>query len=112
MVTAISLVFQAPTKCRGPTGSTWGWAGWATTGEMEVRRVGGQLAITLIAQDIQTPTREARVEGDTLSFVFNEPEAGVLLTCALARQADERYAGRCVDAEGKWTHFTMTPPEG
>ncbi len=78
----------------------------------EVSRVGGQFAITLIAEDIQTPTRDARVEGDTLSFVFNEPEAGVLLTCALARQADERYAGRCVDAEGKWAHFTMTPPEG
>ena len=68
------------------------------------------VAVTLIARDMQTPTRDARVEGDTLSFVFNEPEAGVLLTCALARQADERSAGRCVDAEGKWAHFTMTPP--
>ena len=66
----------------------------------------GATAVALLA----AAPASARVEGDTLSFVFNEPEAGVLLTCALARQADERYAGRCVDAEGKWAHFTMTPP--
>lgn len=76
----------------------------------EVRRADEQLALTLISEDVQTPARDVKVEGDTLSFVFNEPEAGVLLTCALARQTDASYAGRCVDAGGKWAHFTMKPP--
>jgi hypothetical protein len=77
----------------------------------EVRRAGEELALTLVSEDVQTPARDVEVAGDTLSFVFNEPEAGVLLTCALARQADASYAGRCVDAGGKWAHFTMKPPE-
>ncbi len=76
----------------------------------EVRRIHGKLSITLNNEGIQTPTRNLAIEGDTLSFVFNEPEENVELTCAFARRTDASYAGRCTDAEGKWAHFTMTPP--
>lgn len=72
----------------------------------------GSLSLTLGSGDTQTPTRDVILDGDTLSFVFNEPEENVELTCALGRQADAGYAGRCTDAEGKWGHFTMTPPSG
>ena len=77
----------------------------------EVSRVEGQVSIVLKNGEIPTPTRAVKIEDDMLTFVFNEPEANVELTCALARQADAGYAGRCTDAEGKWAHFTMTPPE-
>ncbi len=77
-----------------------------------VRRADGHLSMIMIAGETQTPTRALKIEGDTLSFVFNEPEENVELTCALGRQADAGYAGRCADAEGKWAHFTMTPPGG
>ncbi len=76
----------------------------------EVSRADGHLTITLINSGQRTPTREARIEGDTLTFVFNEPEENVELTCALARQPAAGYAGRCTDADGKWGHFTMMPP--
>ncbi len=78
----------------------------------EVSRADGRLSLTIGSGETQTPTRALTLEGDTLSFVFNEPEEGVLLTCALGRQADAGYAGRCADAEGKWVLFTMTPPGG
>ena len=77
----------------------------------EVSRVDGQWSIVLKNGEAQTPTRTLKLEGDTLSFVFNEPEENVELTCALARRPDAGYAGRCTDAEGKWAHFTMIPPE-
>ena len=76
----------------------------------QVSRVEGQWSIVLKNGETQTPTRALTIEGDTLSFVFNEPEENVELTCAFGRQADASYAGRCADAEGKWAHFTMTPP--
>ena len=76
----------------------------------EVRRIHGKLSITLIAEETRTPTRALKIEDDTLSFIFNEPEENVELTCAFTRQADAGYAGRCTDAEGKWGHFIMTPP--
>lgn len=69
------------------------------------------LTISLNVADTSVPVRAIQLEGDTLAFVFNEPEADVLLTCALARQADDSYAGRCADGSGKWAHFTMLPPE-
>ena len=78
----------------------------------EVRRIHGKLSIVLINGETRTLTRSIAIEGDTLSFVFNEPEENVELTCALGRRADAGYAGRCTDAEGKWARFTMTPPEG
>ena len=55
--------------------------------------------------------RTLAFKGDSLGFIFDEPEAGVPLTCRLARQPDASYAGRCTDAAGKWAHFTMIPPE-
>ena len=75
-----------------------------------VRHTDGRLAITMIAQDTSVPMQDVHLVGDTLSLAFNEPEADVLLTCALIRQPDAGYAGRCADAEGKWAHVTMTPP--
>lgn len=54
-------------------------------------------------------TRDARLDGDTLRFVFNEPEEGVELTCALGA-VQGAYEGRCTDASGKWARFTMSPP--
>ena len=77
----------------------------------EVRRIHGKLSIVLNNGETQTPTYGLTIEGDTLSFIFNEPEDQVELTCAFGRQADASYAGRCTDAGGKWAHFTMTPPK-
>ena len=77
----------------------------------DVRRDADGLAISLAGeQGEMTPTHDVALDGDTLRFAFNEPEENVLLTCALGRQADASYAGRCTDAEGKWAHFTMVPP--
>lgn len=56
------------------------------------------------------PTRASRLDGDTLRFAFNEPEAGQSLTCALGRDG-EGFAGRCTDARGRGAWFTMEPPE-
>jgi hypothetical protein len=74
-----------------------------------VRRDGEVLAITL---GDTIPTRAVRLQGDTLRFQFNEPEEGVLLDCALGRQEDGSFAGRCTDAGGQWARFTMVPPAG
>ena len=76
----------------------------------EVSQVDGHLSVVLINEETRTPTRDVVLDGDTLSFSFNEPEENVKLTCALAHQADDGYAGRCTDAEGKWGRFTMIPP--
>lgn len=79
----------------------------------DVRRDGGALAIDITGPDGQAvAARDIRVEADTLHFVFNEPERNVPLTCALARQDDARYEGRCTDAGGKWARFIMIPPAG
>ena len=58
------------------------------------------------------PARDAALRGDTLHLVFDEPDAGVPLECALARRPAGGFAGRCTDAEGKWARFTMAPPAG
>lgn len=71
------------------------------------------LALTLGGPgDLEMPARQASVDGDTLRFVFDEPDAGLPLTCALGPDstATGSFAGRCTDPEGKWAHFTMTPP--
>jgi hypothetical protein len=69
------------------------------------------LAITLVGPDsLLMRTRGLRLTPDTLYFVFDEPEAGVALECALARAKEDRYEGRCEDADGKWATFTMVPP--
>ena len=56
------------------------------------------------------PTREARLDGDTLRFAFDEPEAELPLTCALGRDSEDGFAGRCTDPGGQWVWFTMRPP--
>ena len=73
----------------------------------EVSRAAGDLTITIVNQDLRTAARDVRIDGDTLRFVFNEPEGDVALTCALGRQPGAGYAGRCTDAAGKWARFTM-----
>ena len=71
----------------------------------------GQLGITIGGPGgILVDTREAVLDGDTLRFVFNEPEMDVLLTCALGSDGSDTFAGRCADADGKWATVTMTAP--
>lgn len=73
---------------------------------------GSVLHIDLVAPGgAAVPTREVSLETDTLRFTFNEPEEGVRLRCALARDGAGGFAGRCADIEGKWAGFTMRPPE-
>lgn len=77
----------------------------------DVRAEDGAYAIALVGPGGgAVPMRSVRLEGDTLRYVFNEPEEGVALRCALGRQGDGSYAGRCTDPDGKWARFTMTPP--
>jgi len=69
------------------------------------------LAMTLGGPDGgEIPIRNAHVDGDTLRFEFNEPEVGVLLTCALAGMPAEGFEGKCSDDADKWALVTMTPP--
>lgn len=56
------------------------------------------------------PARDAELREDTLYFMFDEPDAGVPLTCALGREDAGSFVGRCTDADGKWARFTMVPP--
>lgn len=68
------------------------------------------LILHLIAPNgARIPTRDAHLDSDTLRFAFNEPEAGMPLTCALGRDG-EGFAGRCTDARGQGAWFTMEPP--
>lgn len=71
----------------------------------------GQLEIDIIGPNAShIPTRDIRLENDTLYFSFNEPEEKVLLDCALAEENSHTFSGRCTDASGKWAIFTMTAP--
>lgn len=71
----------------------------------------GTLAVTLEGPNgTEVPLRDVTVDADTLRFVFNEPEEGVQLTCALAGTPVDGFAGRCTDADGQWARFTMRPP--
>ncbi len=77
----------------------------------DVRYVGNDLAVDLIGPDGATvPTRDIRLEADTLYFAFNESEANVPLQCALGRDETSGFSGRCADASGKWARFTMRSP--
>lgn len=77
----------------------------------DVQSDDGALSIALVGPGGQAiPTRDVRLESDTLFFTFDEPEEQVPLDCALARDT-EAFAGRCTDASGKWARFTMRPPE-
>lgn len=78
----------------------------------DVRYEGRALHIELIGPGgAAVPTREVRLEADTLRFTFDEPEEGVPLRCALGREGAGGFEGRCADAAGKWAEFTMRPPE-
>ena len=85
----------------------------ATPLTYDVRHVGDSLAISfgMPGSPELMATREVALVADTLHFAFDEPEADVRLDCALGRQEDGSYAGRCADAEGKSATFTMIPPE-
>lgn len=68
-------------------------------------------AIALVGPDGSTiPTRSVALTGDSLHFVFDEPEAGVPLQCAFAADGQSGYEGQCTDADGKWAAMTMVPP--
>lgn len=78
----------------------------------DVRYEGSALHIDLVGPGgAAVATREVRLETDTLRFTFNEPEEGVPLRCALARDGAGGFAGRCTDVDRKWARFTMRPPE-
>jgi len=69
------------------------------------------LAMVLSGPDeMEIPIRNARVDGDTLRFEFNEPEGNFLLTCALAGEANSGFEGRCADESGKWAFVGLEPP--
>lgn len=71
------------------------------------------LIVQIIGPDSSLiPTRNTRVENDTLYFQFNEPEEQVELDCKLGRQENlyKGFVGRCTDESGKWARFTMIPP--
>lgn len=80
----------------------------------EVSHPEGKLAVSVISPSgSSVPTQNPRVDSDTLRFAFEEPEEGILLTCALAwtDRANAHFAGRCTDDNGKWARFTMIPPD-
>lgn len=69
------------------------------------------LNISIIGSDgIAVETQNPHIEKDTLFFVFNEPEEQVRLACALARNDNRGFSGKCTDASGKWAQFTMVAP--
>ena len=77
----------------------------------DVRYEGDALTIDLLGPGSEAiPTREVMFDGDTLRFVFDEPEEGVPLRCALGATDPGGFAGRCADAFGQWAMFTMLPP--
>ncbi|MFW5973452.1 MAG: hypothetical protein ACOCTG_05610 [Bacteroidota bacterium] len=77
----------------------------------DVSYEGNRLSIVLSGPGgAAMPARDAALNGDTLYFVFDEPDAGIPLNCALDRQPAGGFGGRCTGTDGKWARFTMTPP--
>lgn len=75
----------------------------------DIQMASGAPSVTLIGPGgARIAGRESSWDGTTLRFVFDEPEAGVPLTCEWARQADGSLAGRCTDPEGKWARFRVS----
>ena len=114
LITLIGACTSSPEEERLPEGA---WSGGLvpmnhpdlmTPLTYAVRYREGRLLIDI---DGAGPTRDARLEGDTLRFGFTEPEEGVPLDCALGRQADGRLIGRCTAPDGQWARFTMIPPQ-
>ena len=119
-LTLLLAVCSAPSQAQDLQEGTWtgtltpmNHPEMATPLIYDVRHVGDSLAITLTSPALPDSVvmREITLTADTLSFAFNEPEADVLLRCALGRQEDGSYTGRCADAEGKWATFAMIAPE-
>lgn len=76
----------------------------------DIGTASGAPSVTLIGPGGATiDGRETSWDGTTLRFVFDEPEAGIPLTCEWPRQADGSLAGRCTDPEGKWARFEVSP---
>ncbi|WP_138430028.1 hypothetical protein [Fodinibius saliphilus] len=55
-------------------------------------------------------TRKPKLNADTLTFSFNEPDKQVYLNCKLIQDKNS-FSGKCTDMEGKWAKFTMNPPQ-
>ena len=71
-----------------------------------------QLQIDLIGPDgTSSSTKNVKMTSDTLYFAFSEPEEKVLLKCALAKENQGLFRGRCTDLNGKWAMFTMIAPD-
>ena len=80
-----------------------------------VRYQGDDLVLSLTGPDGSggtMATRSVRLAQDTLYFAFDEPEQNMPLRCALGRQPDGSFVGRCTDPSGKWARFSMIPPDG
>jgi hypothetical protein len=76
----------------------------------DVRYDGEGLAVNLVGPGgASIPTDRPHLDGDTLRFAFDEPDAQVRLSCVLGQERDG-YAGRCTDPDGKWARFSMKPP--
>ena len=69
------------------------------------------LNISIIGSDgVPVKTENPRIARDSLLFAFNEPEEQVKLDCALVRNNEMDFTGRCTDSSGKWAEFTMVAP--
>lgn len=79
-----------------------------------VRHQGDELVLSLSGPDGSgtMATRAVRLAQDTLYFEFDEPEQNMPLRCALGRQLDGSFVGRCTDPSGQWARFSMIPPDG
>lgn len=83
----------------------------ATPITYDVHYPAGTLAIDLVGpNDTRIATRAVRLTADSLHFTFDEPEEDATLQCALGRQSDSHFDGRCTDIAGQWARFTMMPP--
>lgn len=76
----------------------------------DLQTASGAPSVTLLGPAGATiDGRDVAWDGETLRFVFDEPEAGVPLTCEWPLQSDGSLAGRCTDADGRWARFEVSP---
>lgn len=57
------------------------------------------------------PAESVLLSADSLKFVFEHPEAGHPMRCALGSRDNGSYEGPCVTPDGSSTYFTMVPPD-
>ncbi len=77
----------------------------------DVSYVNDKLVIDIVGPDSTViKTQDPRTEDDTLYFSFEEPEEQVLLTCKMAGNGENAFAGKCTDESGKWAYFRMSYP--